>query len=42
MTTATRTALKWEYAPAPESRDVAALRASPWPCHSFEKSSARP
>jgi aldehyde dehydrogenase (NAD+) len=28
MTTATRTALKWDYAPAPESRDAAALRDS--------------
>ena len=28
MTTATRTALKWDYAPAPESRDAAALRES--------------
>jgi aldehyde dehydrogenase (NAD+) len=26
MTTATRTALKWDYAPAPESRDAATLR----------------
>ena len=28
MATATRTALKWDYAPAPESRDAASLKPS--------------
>jgi len=28
MATVTRTALKWDYAPAPESRDAAALKPS--------------